>query len=62
MRAVANRELWAVREESDDVAFNGEEGALCVVTESITLEGVYLGRFRIALYLDKLAEYGHDHD
>ena len=49
-------ELRALQEEFDDVAFNGEQGALCVVTEPITLEHVYLGRFRIALYLDKLAE------
>ena len=40
-------ELRALQEEFDDVAFNGEEGALCVITDSITLEAVYLGRFRI---------------
>jgi hypothetical protein len=49
-------ELWALQQEFDDVEFNGEEKALCVVTEPITLEGVYLGRFRIALYLDSLCE------
>lgn len=49
-------ELKAVQEEFDDVAFNAEEGALCAVTEPITLEDVYLGPFRIALYVDKLQE------
>lgn len=49
-------DLWALQQEFDDVAFNGEENALCVVTESITLEDIYLGRFRIALYLDSLSE------
>jgi hypothetical protein len=49
-------ELWALQQEFDDVAFNGEERALCVVTEPITLEDIYLGRFRIALYLDSLRE------
>ena len=49
-------ELWALQEEFDDVEFNREEKALCVVTEPITLEDVYLGRFRIALYLGSLRE------
>ena len=49
-------ELKAVQEEFDDVAFNAEEGALCAITEPITLEDTYLGPFRIALYLDKLQE------
>ncbi len=49
-------ELRALQEEFGDVEFNGEENALCVVTESITLEDIYLGRFRIALYLDRLCE------
>ncbi|MDI6451746.1 hypothetical protein [Anaerobaca lacustris] len=49
-------DLWALQQEFDDVEFNGEESALCVVTEAITLEDVYLGRFRIALYLDSLSE------
>jgi hypothetical protein len=49
-------ELQALQEEFDDVAFNVEEGALSAVTEPITLEDVYLGPFRIALYLDKLSE------
>ena len=52
-------ELKAVQEEFDDVAFNGEEGALCAVTEPITLEDTYLGPFRIALYPDKLQEMFH---
>jgi hypothetical protein len=49
-------ELWALQQEFDDVEFHGEENALCVVTEPITLEDVYLGRFRIALYLGSLCE------
>ena len=52
-------ELKAVQEEFDDVAFNGEENALCAITEPITLEDTYLGPFRIALYLDKLHEMVH---
>ena len=49
-------ELWALQQEFDDIEFNAEEKALCVVTEPITLEDIYLGRFRIALYLDSLCE------
>jgi len=49
-------ELWTLREEFGDVEFNGEENALCVITEPITLEDIYLGRFRIALYVDCLCE------
>jgi hypothetical protein len=52
-------ELKAIQEEFDDVAFNGDEGALCAVTEPITLEDTYLGPFRIALYPDKLREMFH---
>lgn len=54
-------ELKALDEEFDDVAFNAEEGALCVVTEPITLDDVYLGRFRILLDLDKLSELYQRH-
>jgi hypothetical protein len=54
--SVMVEELQALQAEFDDVAFNGEEHALCVVTEPITLEDVYLGRFRILLDLDKLGE------
>lgn len=49
-------ELWALQQEFDDVEFNGGENALCVVTEAISLEDIYLGPFRIALYLDSLRE------
>jgi hypothetical protein len=52
-------ELKAVQAEFDDVAFNSDESALCVVTEPITLEDVYLGRFRILLALDKCGELYH---
>jgi len=55
LSAIAD-ELWALQEEFDDVAFNGDENALCVVTQPITLEDVYLGRFRIALFLHSLSE------
>jgi len=36
-------ELWALHQEFDNVKFNSEEKALCVVTQPITLEDVYLG-------------------
>ena len=49
-------ELWALQQEFDDVEFNGEQNALCVVTEPITLEDIYLGRFRIALSLGSVRE------
>jgi hypothetical protein len=52
-------ELKALQGEFDDVAFNAEEGALCAVTEPITLEDTYLGPFRIALYIEKLKELYH---
>lgn len=52
-------EIKAVQEEFEDVAFNADEGALCAITEPITLEDTYLGPFRIALYLDKLHEMVH---
>jgi hypothetical protein len=52
-------ELKAVQDEFDDVAFNADEGALCAITEPITLEDTYLGPFRIALVLDKLHEMVH---
>ena len=52
-------ELKAAQAEFDDVEFNAEEDALSVVTEPITLEDVYLGRFRILLALDKFAQIYH---
>jgi len=58
LSAVAD-EIKALREEFGDVEFNGEEKALCAVIEPITLEDIYLGRFRIALYLDRLQELYH---
>ncbi len=52
-------ELKAVQAEFDDVAFSPDESALCVVTEPITLEDVYLGRFRVLLALDRFGELYH---
>ena len=52
-------ELKAIQEEFDDVAFNGEEDSLSVITEPITLEDTYLGPFRIALFLGKLHQMQH---
>lgn len=49
-------DLWALQQEFDDVEFNGEDNTLCVVTEAISLEDIYLGPFRIALCLDSLHE------
>ena len=49
-------ELGALQREFDDVEFNREEKALCVVTQPISLEEIYLGPFRIALYLRSLRE------
>ena len=49
-------ELKAAQAEFGDIAYDGEEDVLSVTTEPITLEDVYLGPFRIALYLDKLQE------
>jgi len=47
-------ELRAVQAEFDEVEFHSEDDSLCVVTEPITLEDVYFGPFRIALYMNKL--------
>jgi len=49
-------ELRAIQSEFDEVEFHSADDSLCVVTESITLEDVYLGPFRIALYMNKLGE------
>ena len=52
-------EIRALQDEFGDVEFNWDEKALCAVTEPITLDEVYLGRFRIALYIEKLGELCH---
>ncbi len=49
-------ELRALHDEFDDIEWDREEQALCVVTEPITLEDTYLGPFQIALHLAKLIE------
>lgn len=57
--SVIAEEIRALRDEFGDVEFNWDEEALCAVTEPITLEEVYLGRFRIALYIERLGELYH---
>ena len=49
-------ELNQVQEEFGDLDFDKAENTVSVVTESIALEDVYLGPFRIQLELDKLSE------
>ncbi len=49
-------ELKAVEAQFGDVEMGDEEYSLSVVTEPIILEDVYLGPFRIALYLGRLHE------
>lgn len=49
-------ELRALQQEFEDVQFNRQDSALCVVTEPIALEDVDLGRFQMALYLDELGQ------
>ena len=49
-------ELHVLHNEFNDVEWDFEESALCATTEPITLEGIYLGPFKIALHLDKLIE------
>lgn len=57
--SVVAEEIRALRDEFGDVEFNWDEKALCAVTEPITLEEVYLGRFRIALYIERLGDLYH---
>ncbi|MHC4538471.1 MAG: hypothetical protein ACYS74_01655 [Planctomycetota bacterium] len=47
-------ELRQLQDEFGDVEFQREESTLSVVTESITLEGIALGPFKIQLELNKL--------
>jgi hypothetical protein len=47
-------ELRALQQEFDEVEFNHQQKALCVTTESITLEDISLGRFQVVLHLDDL--------
>jgi len=47
-------ELRQLQDEFGDVGFERRENALSVVTESITLEGIALGPFKIQLELNKL--------
>ncbi len=54
-------ELKAAETEFGDLTFDREEQALCVVTEPIVLEDVYLGPFHILLILERLGRphYGN---
>lgn len=49
-------ELNQVRDEFGDLDFDKAKNTVSVVTESITLDDVYLGPFKIQLELDKLSE------
>jgi len=52
-------ELKAVEAQFGDLELDAEEYTLSVITEPIVLEDVYLGPFRIALYLGRLHEMYH---
>jgi hypothetical protein len=47
-------ELRQLQDEFGDVEFDKSENAISVITESITLEGIALGPFKILLELNKL--------
>jgi hypothetical protein len=49
-------ELHQVEEEFDEVCYHPEDDVLAVVTESIELEGVYLGKFEIRLRIEAIGE------
>ena len=49
-------ELNQVQQEFGNIDFDKAENTICVVTEPINLEGLYLGPFKIQLELDKLSE------
>ena len=49
-------ELRALHDEFEEVEFDLDEVALCAVTEPITLNDVYLGPFKIALYPHRLGD------
>ena len=57
--SAAVEELKAIQAEFGDIDLNSEEDSLDVITEPITLEDVYLGPFRIAVFLDRLGELYH---
>ena len=52
-------EIRAIEQEFAEAEFNTEDRTLSAVTEAITLDGVYLGPFRIVLYLEKLGDLYH---
>jgi hypothetical protein len=52
-------EIKAAEAEFGGIEYDGEEISLSVVTEPITLEGIYLGPFRIALFLSRLHQIQH---
>ena len=53
-------ELEQLRQEFDEVELEESENTISVVTEPITLEGLYLGPFRIQLDLGKLSSLHKD--
>ncbi|HBG60714.1 MAG: hypothetical protein A2Y10_13060 [Planctomycetes bacterium GWF2_41_51] len=48
-------ELTQIRQEFSDADFNSDKRIISVVTKPVTLEDIYLGPFRIELYIDKLS-------
>ena len=48
-------DLRQLKEEIDGLRYNPKDHTLAVTTESITLDGVYLGHFEIQLHLNRLA-------
>jgi len=53
-------ELRQLKDEFGDVVFEKSENAISVVTESITLEGITLGPFKIQLELNRLDQLYSD--
>jgi len=53
-------ELKQLQQEFATVELEEDENTICVVTEPITLEGIYLGPFKIQLDLDKLSAMHKD--
>ena len=49
-------ELRQLQQEFGKIDFDKGEGAISVVTDPVTLEGVYLGPFQVQLQIDKLCE------
>ena len=54
-----HRDLCQIQAEFDGLRHYAEGNLLCVQTEAIELNGVYLGEFEIQLQLPSLAEFQH---